>query len=679
MKSRILFLAFCLTALGLGAQETHRVESTQTLYSIAKLYDISLQNLMEWNQLTDYQIRPGQVLIVKPTQGSGTQLIRDTYVVRSGDSLSQIAFRYSVSLDDLMKLNQIKEPHNIRVGQRIYIRQPTGVQFYTVQAGDSLSLLTTRFGMTQKDLQAINSLNSEQLRVGQILRVSRPAEKPLTHEVHAIDTLEGIAALYNMNPEKLVQLNSLQGKSVQKGQILKIQDYASGSARIVGPGSQTTSSAKLEVPVKATPTNAPNPLPATAVKVTHTVALGETLYGLSRKYGVTVADIRQWNGIVGDQIKKGQNLTIQTVKVPEVSFPDYDVPQDTLAAKMNTKPAQELNSTESEPVSTPVKYENLTPSLKPQTVPAEDSYEKLTWDAFLILDRDIPLFEWNNDFYYWSHPGQVTQPSRGYYENQWNSPLEAYKKATKIWDSFGNLLDKRPQKSTLLSGYTFVLDPGHGGLDPGAIVKSSDGNGDTLFITEDEYVYDIALRMVPLLREHGAQVELTILAPNHLIRDTTPATKTLINEKNEVYNDMAFNKEDTVQNWVTGGNTGLLKRVQVAEKLFAKYPKNKTIFLSIHADNSPNSPMGTGLFYQSTPKEDSIGKAFAEKLLPFVGSNGYVKSSDLAVLRNNSATHKLLIEIRNVSFQEHSWALRFANTRQGDALKIVRGLLEFVQ
>jgi len=45
--------------------------------------------------------------------------------------------------------------------------------------------------------------------------------------------------------------------------------------------------------------------------------------------------------------------------------------------------------------------------------------------------------------------------------------------------------------SNRLDGWHFVLDPGHGGLDPGAVAAAVDGNDNNLYVTEDEYVYDV--------------------------------------------------------------------------------------------------------------------------------------------------------------------------------------------
>jgi N-acetylmuramoyl-L-alanine amidase len=60
-----------------------------------------------------------------------------------------------------------------------------------------------------------------------------------------------------------------------------------------------------------------------------------------------------------------------------------------------------------------------------------------------------------------------------------------------------------------------------------------------------------------------------------------------------------------------------------------------------------------------------------------MGSKSYVRGQELGVLRNNPAEHKVLIEVRNVAFKDQAWALRFANTRQMDAMKIVNGIIQY--
>jgi N-acetylmuramoyl-L-alanine amidase len=237
--------------------------------------------------------------------------------------------------------------------------------------------------------------------------------------------------------------------------------------------------------------------------------------------------------------------------------------------------------------------------------------------------------------------------------------------------------------SNTLSGWYFVLDPGHGGLDPGAVVGVLDGNGNKIYVVEDEYVYDIALRVYVLLRLHGANVEMTLLSPNHLIRQSNPPTSTFVNEKNEVYNNYQFNKNNRWSNWPNGGSNGnLSNRVRIAKDFFRNTPTNRRIFLSFHADIDPNSPEAPLILYYKSKNGrnvDTASKKFASALLPALGAGAYTRGQSLGVLRNNPAGIKLLLELRNLAYADHAWALRFEELRQRDAEKVVKGLLDHIE
>jgi len=316
----------------------------------------------------------------------------------------------------------------------------------------------------------------------------------------------------------------------------------------------------------------------------------------------------------------------------------------------------------------------------PADLPAfrDEDQAKIRWDSYVVLDKSIPVFEWNNDYYYWTHPGEVSQPNRGYFESSWPSPLDAYQKAAKLLSQFDRLIDQKGPLSTILRGYTFVIDPGHGGLDPGAIVKSVDDSGKEVFLTEHEYVYDISLRVYALLKRHGADVQLTIVAPNHLIRDTQPVNTTLVHEKNQVYNDPALNQSDDNEAWPNGTQKGLEKRIAIADKIFKNVAPGHRVFISLHADNNPFSPYGSGVYALET-KEGSIDSkslSFAQKLVPYLGGDAYARTQNLAVLRGNDADYKVLVEVHNLASEDQSQAMRAGSSRQLSAQKIVRGVLE---
>jgi LysM repeat protein/energy-coupling factor transporter ATP-binding protein EcfA2 len=104
---------------------THRVERGDSLWAIARRYDLTVDDLRRWNQLpTDAVLRPGVTLVVSGTdsiigQGSGRWY---WYVVRSGDTLSRIARRSGHSMKDLRRWNDIGEQTGLVIGQRLRLK-----------------------------------------------------------------------------------------------------------------------------------------------------------------------------------------------------------------------------------------------------------------------------------------------------------------------------------------------------------------------------------------------------------------------------------------------------------------------------------------------------------------------------------------------------------------------------
>ena len=107
-----------------------------------------------------------------------------TYVIQRGDTLAKIATRYGVTVKALTDLNGIKNPNMIVPGQTLKIPGTTTTvpaptssssgsqKTYTVQAGDNLAGIATKFGVTVQALQQANNLsNPDQIYTGQILKI----------------------------------------------------------------------------------------------------------------------------------------------------------------------------------------------------------------------------------------------------------------------------------------------------------------------------------------------------------------------------------------------------------------------------------------------------------------------------------------------------------------------------
>lgn len=96
------------------------VKSGDTLYGIAARHNVDLQELIRVNGIqSPYIIYPGQKLIIPgaSTPPSGTQ----TYTVKAGDTLYSIAQKFNVSLEELIGINNLSDPDNISPGQKLII------------------------------------------------------------------------------------------------------------------------------------------------------------------------------------------------------------------------------------------------------------------------------------------------------------------------------------------------------------------------------------------------------------------------------------------------------------------------------------------------------------------------------------------------------------------------------
>lgn len=115
----------------------HTVAPKETLYSISRQYQVSMEDIRSWNNLSDNAIGIGQELIIrKSNQGIATRTSlpvtqerqvpmskKGYHAVQAGETLFSIARQYSVSVDDLRKWNHL-EGNAISIGQTLYVVQP---------------------------------------------------------------------------------------------------------------------------------------------------------------------------------------------------------------------------------------------------------------------------------------------------------------------------------------------------------------------------------------------------------------------------------------------------------------------------------------------------------------------------------------------------------------------------
>lgn len=176
----------------------HTVKVNETLSSIAALYGVNSNTLIEVNNILNPDaLQVGQTLLIPgvaapgAAAGSSTSAPETTttnpqdpviHVVQPGETLSSIAGLYSVSAADISTVNNIGNPNLLRAGQRLIIPGVTQRQMmearsiaHVVQSGESLSKIAEQYGVSMQAIMAANDLTDPNtIMVGQRLLIPQP-------------------------------------------------------------------------------------------------------------------------------------------------------------------------------------------------------------------------------------------------------------------------------------------------------------------------------------------------------------------------------------------------------------------------------------------------------------------------------------------------------------------------
>jgi N-acetylmuramoyl-L-alanine amidase len=233
---------------------------------------------------------------------------------------------------------------------------------------------------------------------------------------------------------------------------------------------------------------------------------------------------------------------------------------------------------------------------------------------------------------------------------------------------FPNLMFADTIVDNQLHGAVFYLISGHGGPDPGAITEVE---GQT--VSEDEYAYDITLRLAVKLEEHGAKVFMIINDPNDSIRND----KYLKLD----YDEYCYPDEDIPRNQ----NERLKQRADAVNDLYEVH-EDSTYHrvIVIHVD-SRTIGAKVDVFFYHFPGSDK-GKATAENLQsvfaakyakyqPNRGYEGTVSGRNLLVIRK-SLPPAVFIELGNIQNERDRKRFFNHNNRQALAKWIAEGLIE---
>ena len=305
MKNSLVFfvsLDFVLHIINRGEIVTYTVKSGDTLYGISNQFGVSVSDLTRLNNLSSSVLQIGQILTIPTNTGTNPDNTF-TYTVKKGDSLYSIASLYGTNVNTLISLNNLKS-NSLSIGQKLLVpekyQSPITVPNYTnytVKKGDSLYSIARKFNVSIDTIIKDNSLNSNNLSIGQNLKIrtSTPSIGDVEEECFGIeyippsnistinytvkkgDSLYKIANQYNTSVSELIRLNNLTTSNLSIGQILKVPTSGSSS------GTSTR---------------------------TYTVQKGDSLYSIAKKFNTTVDSIKRKNNLKTNLLSVGQKINI---------------------------------------------------------------------------------------------------------------------------------------------------------------------------------------------------------------------------------------------------------------------------------------------------------------------------------------------------------------------------------
>ena len=329
---------------------THTVERGDNLTQIASMYDVSVDQVKAWNNMDSDKLMIGKKLQIFPARknekvqvakketesksspkiaaainrqaSASTRTQSVTHIVEEGETLWGIAAMYDVEMHKIRVENNLKN-ETVRLGQKLTIPgvdqfvarnaeatvkekgsgetiPETTVQpvedIHTVKKGENLWRIAFEAGTEMDSVKKWNGIHSENIQPGQRLHVVSPYGTPtsitgrITYTVKEGDNLSRIASKLSVSIEELRKLNNLTTDNIKVGQDLVVGTQAKAEKREQEDTLAKTLQAGKE-----------------QAKRVYVVTEGDTLYGISKKLGVSMTDLKEWNA-VGRFLQTGQEL-----------------------------------------------------------------------------------------------------------------------------------------------------------------------------------------------------------------------------------------------------------------------------------------------------------------------------------------------------------------------------------
>ncbi|WP_319590451.1 LysM peptidoglycan-binding domain-containing protein [uncultured Draconibacterium sp.] len=318
----------------------HRVRTGETIYSLSKRFGVSQSSLEQNNPGIEKGLTIGQVLKIPYVEGVDLKKLQTQrkgdpsgfmkYKIESrNETAYSIAKKYDITVEELYAYNPTVKKFKKRITLNIpYWNEenqisemeelPEGAErlvTHQVVSGETLYSLAKKYGVTEQVILSQNP-DARNLKAGMVLKINsstatgensmqpQPVQAPknrnyIEHIIESGETMWGITRKYSVSADELKSINPVLNTGFPAGAVIRI-------------------------PVADTKKPMAKPVNAEAFNQ-HLVEKGETLYGLSRQYNISIPDIKKYNPIL-DRRNLVYGETILIPKKPEqvLSKPESD-------------------------------------------------------------------------------------------------------------------------------------------------------------------------------------------------------------------------------------------------------------------------------------------------------------------------------------------------------------------
>lgn len=210
-------------------ENVYIVKAGDTLYSIARRLNTTVDELKSINGLTNNTLSIGQQLLIPGYYDNEPEVSYKQYIVQPGDTLYKIALNNNTTVDELKSINNLTS-NTLSINQELNIpvtndsEETIDTNIYTVQPGDTLYKIAQNYNTTVDELKRLNNLVSNILSIGQqlILPETKANIDYISYIVQRGDSLYSIAKAYNVTVDEIKELNNLTSNLLLIGQNLFI-------------------------------------------------------------------------------------------------------------------------------------------------------------------------------------------------------------------------------------------------------------------------------------------------------------------------------------------------------------------------------------------------------------------------------------------------------------------------